>query len=267
MDKSFHGRTMAPLTASGSRKVQAGFEPLVPGFARAPYNDLKALETIAENNRNVVAVMVEPIQGEGGINVPSPDYLPGIRSLCDKHGWLMMLDEIQSGVGRTGKMFGFQHYDLKPDVMSLAKALGGGICVGATLARGEAAALFEPGNHGTTFGGNPLSTRAALTVLETIEKENLLENTRRVSRYFFKRLQEEIAPMNGVVDIRGQGLWIGIEMQEPARPILLAALEAGLLFSITAEKVIRFAPPLIFQEDHVDMAIERLAKVIHKTCA
>lgn len=266
MEKAFHGRTMATLTASGSRKVQAGFEPLVSGFARAPYNDLKAIESIAENNRNVVAVMVEPVQGEGGINVPSPDYLPGIRKLCDEHGWLMMVDEVQSGVGRTGEWFGFQHYDFKPDVMALAKGLGGGICMGATLARGDAASLFEPGNHGTTFGGNPLSTRVALTVLETIEKENILEQVKHVSRRFFKKLNDEIAPLDGVVEVRGQGLWIGVEMAEPARPLLLEALNEGLLFSITAEKVVRFAPPLIFQDDHVDMAVERLAKVIHKTC-
>lgn len=262
MEKAFHGRSMACLTASGSRKVQAGFEPLVPGFVRAPYNDLEALKTIAKHNNNIVGIMVEPLQGEGGMVVPSPDYLPGIRKLCDEHGWLMMLDEVQSGIGRTGTWFGFQHYDLKPDLISLAKALGGGIPIGATLARGAAADVLKPGNHGSTFGGNPLCTRVALTVLNTIEEDNLLENTRRISDYFFKRLREEILPLQHVVDIRGQGLWIGIELDVPARPYLLKAAEEGLLFNVTAEKVIRMAPALILTEGDVDEAIKIFKKIL-----
>jgi acetylornithine aminotransferase len=262
MENAFHGRTLATLTASGSRKVQAGFEPLVPGFVRAPYNDLAALEAIAKNSQNIVGIMVEPLQGEGGMLVPSPDYLPGIRALCDKQGWLMMLDEVQSGIGRTGTWFAYQQYDLKPDLMALAKGLAGGLCIGATLARGEVAHTFKPGNHGSTFGGNPLSTHTSLAVLNAIEKEKLLENTQRVSAYFFKRLRETILPMEHVVAVRGQGLWLGIEMDQPARPWLLKAAEEGLLFSVTAQNVIRFAPPLIFQEKHVDEAIEILLRVL-----
>jgi acetylornithine/N-succinyldiaminopimelate aminotransferase len=262
MENAFHGRTMGTLTASGSRKVQAGFEPLLSGFIRAPYNDLPALEAIAKRAHNVVAIMLEPLQGEGGMRVPSPDYLPGVRQLCDKQGWLMMLDEVQSGVGRTGQWFAYQHYDFKPDLMALAKGLAGGLCIGATLARGPVAQILQPGNHGSTFGGNPLSTRASLAVLHAIEKENLLENTRRVSDYFFKRLREDILPLNSVVDVRGQGLWLGIELDQPARPFQLKAAEHGLLFNVTAEKVIRFAPPLTFQEKHVDECIEILKKVL-----
>lgn len=262
MEKAFHGRTMATLTASGSRRVQAGFEPLVQGFVRAPYNDLEAIENIAKHNHNIVAILVEPTQGEGGLFVPDDNYLPGLRKICDEHGWLLMLDEVQSGIGRTGKMFAFEHHNIKPDVVTLAKALGGGIPVAATLASGVAATLFKPGNHGSTFGGNPLSTRAALTVLETIEKDKLLQNVQNVSKYFFEQLREHILPMKHVVDVRGQGLWIGVEMDAPARPLLYAGAEAGILFSVTAEKVLRFAPPLIFQKEHVDEIIVGLKKII-----
>lgn len=262
MENAFHGRTLATLTASGSRKVQAGFEPFMPGFIRAPYNDLQAIENIAKHNHNIVGVMLEPLQGEGGMLVPSPDYLPGVRALCDKHGWFMMLDEVQSGVGRTGEWFGFQHYDFKPDMIALAKGLAGGLCIGATLARGEVAHAFKPGNHGSTFGGNPLSTHTSLAVLNTIEKDKLLENTRRVSDYFFKRLREEILPLEHVVDVRGQGLWVGIEMDAPARPLQLKAAEEGLLFNVTAMNVIRMAPALIFKEEHVDEAMKILHKII-----
>jgi acetylornithine aminotransferase len=264
MENAFHGRTMGTLTASGSKKVQAGFEPLITGFIRVPYNNLKAIEDLSDNP-NIVAVMVEPLQGEGGVILPAPDYLPGIRKLCDKNGWLMMLDEVQSGIGRTGKWFGFQHYDFKPDVMALAKGLAGGLPIGATLARGKAAELFKPGNHGSTFGGNPLCTRTALAVLNTIEKDNLLENTQTVSAYFFKKLRDEILPLEHVVDIRGQGLWIGIEMDQPARPWLLKAADEGLLFSVTAEKVIRFAPPLIWSKANVDEAIKILKKILNNS--
>ncbi len=262
MEDAFHGRTMATLSASGSRKVQAGFEPLVQGFARAPYDDLEAIRTIAKNNPNVVAIMCEPLQGEGGMRVPDSDYLPGLRQICDEHDWLLMLDEIQSGVGRTGKMFAFQHYDFTPDVMSLAKALGGGVPMGACVAAGKAASLMQPGNHGSTFGGNPLASRAALTVLETIERDNLLANVERVGGYFKQQLQQHIAPLDGVVDIRGQGLWLGVEMQELARPLQLKAVEAGIIFNIAREKILRFAPPLILQEEHVDQIIKVLRELI-----
>lgn len=263
MEKAFHGRTIAAITASGSRKVQAGFEPLLPGFVRAPYNDLKAIETIAKNNHNIVAIMVEPVQGEGGVIVPSPDYLPGLRNICDKHEWLLMLDEVQSGVGRTGTWFGYQQYPgLMPDVVALAKGLAGGLPIGACLARGEVAQTFQPGNHGSTFGGNPLSTAAALCVLNTIEQENLLENADRVGRYFLKRLREDIAPLPHVIDVRGQGLWLGIEMDAPARSFLQKGLDEGILFSVTGETVLRFAPPMIFTEAHVDTMIAALKRML-----
>jgi acetylornithine aminotransferase len=263
MDKAFHGRTIAAITASGSRKVQAGFEPLLPGFVRAPYNDLKAIETIAKNNHNIVAIMVESIQGEGGVIIPSPDYLPGLRKICDKHGWLLMIDEVQSGMGRTGTWFGFQQSPgLRPDVIAMAKGLAGGLPIGACLARGEVAKTFAPGNHGSTFGGNPLCTSASLCVLNTIEKEGLVENAKRVGAYFLKRLREEIAPLPHVVDVRGQGLWLGVEMDAPARPLLLKGLEEGILFSVTGDTVIRFAPPLIFTEADVDTMIKKLKKIL-----
>jgi acetylornithine aminotransferase len=262
MENAFHGRTMATLSASGSRKVQAGFEPLVQGFVRAPYNDLQAIHAIAKNNPNVVALMCEPLQGEGGMRVPDADYLPGLRQICDEYDWLFMLDEIQSGVGRTGKFFAFQHYDFKPDVMSLAKGLGGGVPIGACVAGPKAANLMQPGSHGTTFGGNPLASRAALTVLETIENDKILANVQRVGDYFKRQLQQHIAPLAGVVEVRGLGLWLGVEMQEKARPMQLAALEAGVLFNVAREKVIRFAPPLILQEEHVDRIVEVLREVI-----
>ncbi len=262
MEKAFHGRSLATLSASGSRKVQAGFEPLVQGFLRAPYNDLDAIRKIAKNTHNVVALLVEPVQGEGGIQIPDPDYLPGLRQICDEHGWLLMIDEIQSGIGRTGKMFAFQHYAFKPDVMSLAKALGGGVPIGACLSRGPANGLMKPGNHGSTFGGNPLVTRAALTVLETIEKEHLLENTTHVGAYFLAQLKTHIAPLKHVVGVRGQGLWLGVEMDAPARPLLLKGAQAGILFSVTAENVIRIAPPLIFQKSHVDEYVPVLKSVL-----
>lgn len=262
MENAFHGRTLATLTASGSRKVQAGFEPLVSGFIRAPYNDLPALEAIAKRSNNIVAIMLEPLQGEGGMRSPSPDYLPAVRALCDKEGWLMMLDEVQSGVGRTGKWFAYQHFDFKPDVFALAKGLAGGLCIGATLACGPVADILQPGNHGTTFGGNPLSTHTALAVLNAIEQDNLLENTRVVSEYFFKRLREDILPLPQVLDVRGQGLWLGIELDQPARPFQIKAAEEGLLFNVTAEKVMRFAPALIFQKEHVDECILILKKIL-----
>lgn len=265
MEKAFHGRTIAAITASGSRKVQAGFEPLLPGFVRAPYNDLKAIETIAKHNHNIVAIMVEPVQGEGGVIVPSPDYLPGLRKICDKHGWLLMLDEVQSGVGRTGTWFGFQQYPgLLPDVVAMAKGLAGGLPIGACLARGDVAKIFEPGNHGSTFGGNPLCTAAALCVINTIEKEGLLENAKQVGAYFLKRLQDEIAPLPHVNDVRGQGLWLGIEMDAPARSFLQKGLDEGILFSVTGDTVLRFAPPMIFTKAHVDTMIEKLKKIL--TC-
>ncbi|MFI4955877.1 MAG: aspartate aminotransferase family protein [Gammaproteobacteria bacterium] len=263
MEKAFHGRSMATLSASGSRRVQAGFEPLVQGFIRAPFNDLETIRSIAKHNHHhVVAVMLEPIQGEGGLHVPSPEYLQGLRQICDENEWLLMLDEVQSGIGHTGKMFAYEYAGIKPDVLALAKGLGGGIPIGACLAGGRATDLFEPGNHGSTFGGNPLSCRVALTVLDTLIKNKIIERVPEVSDYFFKRLREALAGNPHVKDIRGQGLLIGIEMDAPARPLLYKGLEEGILFSVTAETVVRLAPALIFTKEDVDYFVERFARIL-----
>jgi acetylornithine aminotransferase len=261
MEKAFHGRTMATLSASGSRKVQAGFEPLVQGFIRAPFNDLEAIRSIAKHDHHVVAVMLEPIQGEGGLHVPAPSYLKGLREICDENNWLLMIDEVQSGIGRTGKMFAYEHAGIKPDVLALAKGLGGGIPIGACLAGGPAKDLFAVGNHGSTFGGNPLSCRVALTVLNTLIQDKIIERVPEVTDYFFKRLREALKDNPHVKDIRGQGLWIGVEMDAPARPLLYKGLEQGILFSVTAETVVRIAPPLIFTKENVDYFVERFAAI------
>ncbi len=262
MESAFHGRTLATISASGSRRVQAGFEPLVQGFVRAPFNDLEAIRAIAKHERHIVALIVEPIQGEGGLHVPSPEYLRGLRQICDENEWLLMVDEVQTGIGRTGKMFAFEHAGIKPDVLSLAKGLAGGIPIGACVAGGRAVDLFTPGSHGSTFGGNPLSCRVALTVLDTIIKNNLLESVVKVSDYFLSALRSALKGHSHVKDIRGQGLLIGIEMDAPARPYLYKGLEAGILFSVTAETVIRIVPPLIFEKQHVDYFVERFIKVL-----
>ncbi|MGW8228630.1 MAG: acetylornithine/succinylornithine family transaminase, partial [Gammaproteobacteria bacterium] len=201
MEGSFHGRTLATLTATGNRKVQAGFEPLVQGFTRAPYNDLDAVASIARNNGDVVAVMVEPITGEGGIVIPDEDYLQGLRQICDDNDWLLILDEIQTGMGRTGKLFAFQHSDIYPDIMTLAKGLGNGVPIGACLAKGKAAELFKPGNHGSTYGGNPLVCAAALAVLDTIEKGQLTEHAARLGTQMFEGLKAALANQPGIIEI------------------------------------------------------------------
>ncbi|OYY79861.1 MAG: aspartate aminotransferase family protein, partial [Hydrogenophilales bacterium 16-62-9] len=211
MEKSFHGRTMATLTASGSRKIQAGFEPLLSGFARVPFNDIEAIRQVGEHNKSVVAVLVEVVQGEGGINVLAAEFLVELRRICDAHGWLLMLDEVQTGIGRTGAWFGFQHSGVAPDVMALAKGLGSGVPIGACLARGEAAEVFKPGSHGSTFGGNPLACATALATLDAIEEENLLENARLRGEAIRSGLRQALASVPGVVEIRGEGMMIGIE--------------------------------------------------------
>lgn len=262
MEKAFHGRTMAAISASGSRKVQAGFEPLVQGFLRVPYNDINAIKDLSSNN-NVVAVLLEPIQGEGGLNVPNPDYLPQIKELCAKNKWLFMLDEVQSGVGRTGKWFGHQHFnDCTPDVMALAKGLGGGVPIGACLVKGLAKDLLQVGNHGTTYGGNPLCTAVAKTVLDVVEQENLCENSLKLGDKLIHGLKEVTKDLEQVKGVRGQGLWVGVELNRPCRDILHIGLKHGLLFSVTALNVIRLAPPLIFTEEHVDIILDKLPKII-----
>jgi acetylornithine/N-succinyldiaminopimelate aminotransferase len=261
-ENSFHGRTLATLTATGNRRVQAGFEPLVQGFVRVAYDDLDALATIAKNSPNVVAVLVEPIQGESGIQIPADDYLDGVRALCDQYGWLMMLDEIQSGMGRTGKLFAFQHTGITPDVMTLAKALGNGMPIGACLARGAAADVFKPGNHGSTFGGNPLACSAALAVLETIEREALVERAAQLGLRMKAGFDSALAGMTGVVQIRAKGLMIGIELDRVCGELTTQALAQGLLINVTAEKIIRLLPPLIISDAEADQIVSGVCALI-----
>ncbi len=262
MDNSFHGRTLATLSATGSRKVQAGFEPLVQGFVRVPYGDMAALQAVAEHQPDVVAVMVEPIQGEGGINVPPPDYLPGVRQLCDDRGWLMILDEIQTGMARTGKPFAYQHYDFKPDVMTVAKALGNGVPIGACLARDQAAELFAPGNHGSTFGGNLLACAAALTVCNTISEQRLWEAAETIGTRIQGGLRSALTGVDGFVEVRGQGLMIGIQLDRPCAELVTAALAQGLLINVTADSVVRLLPPLITSEQQADQLVSILSSLV-----
>jgi acetylornithine/N-succinyldiaminopimelate aminotransferase len=262
MEKSFHGRTMATLTATGNRKVQAGFEPLVSGFVRVPYNDVASIAQIAEHNRNVVAILVEPVQGEGGVNIPAPTYLKELRELCDKHGWLLMLDEVQTGIGRTGAWFGHQLVDVMPDVMALAKGLGAGFPVGACLARGAAAELFKPGNHGSTFGGNPLACATALAVLDTIEEEKLCDNATRMGALIRDGLSAALSGVKGFVTARNQGLLIGIEVDRPCGDLVKLALAEGLLINVTADSVVRLLPPLIINEAEAGQLVETLSRLI-----
>lgn len=261
MEKSFHGRTLATLTATGNRKVQAGFEPLVPGFVRVPYNDLTALENLSNNN-DIVAVLVEPIQGEGGIQIPPIDYLRGMRALCDRNQWLLMVDEVQTGIGRTGNWFGFQASGIQPDVMSLAKGLGNGVPVGACLASGAATAVFGPGNHGSTFGGNPLAMAAAKATLDTIAAENLTARAGALGERILGGLRHALADCAQVSEIRGHGLMLGIELKAPCGGLVRQALDVGLLINVTADRVVRLLPPLILTDAEADELVARLAPLI-----
>lgn len=262
MEKSFHGRTMATLSATGSRKIQAGFEPLLSGFARVPFNDIAAIRQVASVNKDVVAVLVEPLQGEGGVNVADSEFLLELRKICDEFGLLMMLDEVQTGIARTGTWFAFQHSGVKPDVMALAKGLGSGVPIGACLARGEAAEVFKPGNHGSTFGGNPLACTAALATLDAIEQQSLRENADKVGAYIRNTLKEKLADVAGVIEIRGQGLMIGIELDRPCGDIVANMRDCGFLVNVTADKVIRLVPPLIFSQTNADELIPVLVEEI-----
>jgi acetylornithine aminotransferase len=262
MEKSFHGRTMATLTASGNRKIQAGFEPLLSGFARVPFNDIEAIRQVAEHNKSVVAVLLEVVQGEGGINVLAPEFLAELRQICDAHGWLLMLDEVQTGIGRTGTWFGFQHSEVMPDVIALAKGLGSGMPIGACLARGAAADVFQPGNHGSTFGGNPLACAVALATLATIEEDNLLENVRVRGEAIRNGLRQALASLPGVVDIRGEGMMIGIELDRPCAELVAVARDAGVLINVTADKVIRLVPPLIYGDAEVNVLVAAVSGVV-----
>jgi acetylornithine aminotransferase len=262
MENAFHGRTLATLSATGSRKVHAGFEPLVSGFVRVPYDDLEAVRQVAQHNRNVVAVLVEPIQGEGGINVAHLEYLRGLRELCDQYQWLLMLDEIQCGLGRTGRWFYYQHADFYPDVVTLAKGLAGGVPIGACLARGAAAEVFKPGNHGSTFGGNPFACAAALCTLDAIEQEGLLANAVRIGDFIRAGFSASLADAKGVVAIRGIGLMMGIELDRPCAELAQRALDAGLLINVTVDKVVRLLPPLIMNQGEAQQLVDRLSALI-----
>lgn len=267
MEGSFHGRTMATLTATGNRKVHAGFEPLVQGFIRAPYNDIEAIKNIASNNSNVVAVLVEPIIGEGGIKIPADDYLNQIRDICDENNWLMMLDEIQTGICRTGKWFAHQHNSIIPDVMTLAKALGNGVPIGACLAKGEAATLFQPGHHGSTYGGNPLVTSAALAVINSCEKECLAERATVLGDKIISGFKESLKDLDGIVEIRGKGLMIGIQLDRPCAELVKAGLDAGILINVAAGDVVRLLPPLIISDEQADKIVTMVSELIRKFAA
>src|SRR5204862_2952423 len=263
MEKAFHGRSLATLSATGSRKVQAGFEPLVSGFVRVPLNDLDAVRTLAEHNRNVAAVMVEPIQGEGGINVSRLDYLRGLKEICERQQWLFISDEVQCGLGRTGKWFVYQHAGFLPDVVPLAKGLGSGVPVGACIVGGRAKGVFKPGNHGSTFGGNPLAMTAVVTTIDTIKEEGLLANAARVGAVIRNGLSE----VHGITEIRGMGLIIGVELGQPCGELVRQALDAALVINVTADKVIRMLPPLVMTPAEGRLVVERLAPLVQNFLA
>jgi acetylornithine/N-succinyldiaminopimelate aminotransferase len=260
MEKAFHGRSLATLSATGSRKVQAGFEPLVQGFVRVPLNDLDAIRQVAENNRNVVAVLVEPIQGEGGINVSRLEYLRGLKEICDRKEWLFISDEVQCGLGRTGKWFVYQHAGIAPDVVALAKGLASGVPVGACVIGGRARDVFKPGNHGSTFGGNPLAMTAVVTTIDTIKEESLLANAARVGGMIQETLSSQLG--SAVSEVRGMGLMIGVEMARPCGELVKAALDAGLVINVTAESVIRLLPPLVMNDAEGREVVARLAPLV-----
>ena len=264
MDNAFHGRTIATLSASGSRKVQAGFEPLVAGFVRAPFNDLDALTKIAENNPNICAVLVEPIQGEGGIVVPADNYLSNLREICSQNDWLLMLDEVQTGNARTGEYFCYQHSKILPDVITTSKGLGNGVPIGACLAGDQAADIFNPGNHGSTFGGNPLSCAAALAVLKVIRKEDLMSRAEKIGNRITSKLKHELCDVKHVQDIRGLGCMVGIQLDRPCKSLFSQALESGLIINVTADYVVRLLPPLIMTDEETDILVSILSPLIKK---
>jgi acetylornithine/N-succinyldiaminopimelate aminotransferase len=264
MEKSFHGRTLATLSATGNIKIQQGFAPLVEGFIRVPYNDVDAVEQALRRHDNVVAVLVEPVQGEGGVNIPADDYLNRIRDLCDRHNLLMMLDEIQTGIGRTGKFLAFQHNGIRPDVCTLAKALGNGVPIGACLAYGNAAAVLTPGAHGSTFGGNLLACSAALAVLETLDNEHVIEQVEEKGQAIQSGIRMRLQGNAHIIDVRRKGLMIGIELDQPCAELTALALKKGLLINVTNERTIRLLPPLIIDEHQIDYLIATLSALIEE---
>lgn len=262
MEKAFHGRTLATLSATGNRKVQAGFEPLVKGFVRVPYDDLAAIEQVAAHTPNIVAVLVEPIQGEGGIRIADIAYMQGLRKICDQKNWLLMLDEVQCGIGRTGKWFAYQHAGILPDVMTLAKGLGSGMPIGACLAAGKAAGTFQPGNHGSTFGGNPLACTAASTTIKIIEEDKLMVNAHTIGEFLLQGLKARLGNIPGVEEIRGQGLMLGISLAQPCGVLVGRAIEQGLLINVTADNVVRLLPPLIYTQADAQQLLDKLCPLI-----
>jgi acetylornithine aminotransferase len=259
---SFHGRTLATLSATGNRKIQAGFEPLVQGFHRVPYNDLEAVRQVGERSKEIVAVLVEPITGEGGVSIPDAGYLKGLRQICDERGWLLMLDEIQTGMCRTGKWFACQHEGVVPDVMTLAKGLGNGVPIGACLAHGKAANVFKPGSHGSTFSGNPLVCRVGLAVIDELEKGKLASRAAKLGERLLAKLKEALGQLAGVKDIRGRGLMLAVELDRPCKELLQMALDRGLLINVTADSVIRLLPPLIMTDAEADILVRELASAV-----
>jgi len=262
-EDSFHGRTLATLSATGNRKVQAGFEPLVSGFSRAPYNDVDAILNIAKHNKNIVAIMVEPVQGESGINIPGPHYLSELRKICDANGWLLILDEIQTGMGRSGKWFAFQHTDITPDIMTLAKSLGNGVPVGACLAKGIAAETFKPGNHGSTFGGNPLACRSALAVIDAIEQNNLVQRAAELGDRIVSGLAKNLSANPNVKEVRGMGMLIAVELYAPCKELAKKGLDAGIVINVAHENRIRLLPPLILKDSEADLIVEKVSQLVN----
>ena len=264
MEKAFHGRTLATLSATGNRKTQAGFEPLVSGFVRVPFDDVEAVRQVASHNKNVVAILVEPVQGEGGINIPhdAAGYLEQLRKICDDNGWLLMLDEVQTGIGRTGTWFAFQHTNIVPDVMSLAKGLGSGVPIGACVAKGVAAETFTYGKHGSTFGGNPLATAAGFATLQIIEEENLRAHAQVMGDLICNGLRAALKDVAGVNIIRNAGLMIGVELNRPCGDLVKRALAEKLLINVTADNVVRLLPPLVINQSESEQLAAILAKLI-----
>ncbi|WP_445362234.1 acetylornithine transaminase [Microbulbifer sp. ANSA003] len=264
MEGAFHGRTLATLTATGNEKIQEGFGPLPEGFLRVPFNDTAAIEKLAGERNDIVAVLAEPVQGEGGVRVPTSNYLGQLREICDQHNWLLMLDEVQTGNGRSGKMFAYQHADILPDVVTTAKGLGNGVPIGACLARGVAAQLFSAGTHGSTFGGNPLACSAALAVIDTLESEWLLERAKALGQRLQHQLKQQLSDCDQVKEVRGLGLMIGIELQQPCAKLVDIARERGLLINVTAGNVVRLLPPLTLSDDECHQLANDVSSLIHQ---
>ena len=264
MQKSFHGRTMGTLSATGNPKIQDGFSPLLEGFVHVAYNDVDAIEIAIQQNPNIVAVLVEPVQGEGGVNIPAPDYLNKIRALCDQHDLLMMLDEVQTGIARTGAWFAFQHNNIIPDVCTLAKALGNGVPIGACMAKGKAATLLTAGKHGSTFGGNPLVCSAALAVLDTIENEDLCQQAADKGDAIQQAFTEQLKNNKHVLDVRNKGMMIGIQLDVPCTELVTTSLEEGLLINVTGETTIRLLPPIIINKEQIELLVSKLSVLVNR---